>query len=150
MDRSCAHAPSCDAPHAMLLYTGHQLWGYEAQNQRIRFGQPWYWLCCRVLAGIPNCCIIAECRGGEAVHVSVSILPAAARGHPACGAPGRLTGRMQVSKILLSLLHLLSVPDLTPALRKAQCLAPCTRRASSPIPCSMSCVAAAHLDSQKY
>ena len=84
------------------------------------------------------------------MHVPVSVLPAAARGHPARGAPRRLTGRMQVSKSLLSLLHALMVPGLMPALRKARGLVACTRRASSPMPCGMSCVAASCLDSQRH
>ena len=54
------------------------------------------------------------------MHVPVSILPAAARGYPACGAPRRLTGRLQVSKLLLSLLCCLIVPDLMAALCKEQ------------------------------
>ena len=80
------------------------------------------------------------------MRVYVSVLPAAARGHPACGASGRLTGRLQVSPMLLSLLHFLVVPDHLPAVRKAHGLIPHTKRRNSPKPRGMTCVAATCLD----
>ena len=83
------------------------------------------------------------------MHVPVGILPAAARGHPACGAAGRLTGRLQVSKLLRSLLLCLTVPDLMAALCKKEGLVPCTRRIKRAQLCGMPYVVAARSDSQR-